>query len=164
MYRQLSDVKKAGFVVFKTVGELWRDISPIPKVRGVYMILDPKTASPKFVAKGVGGFFKQRDPNIPLSALSDHWVNDCRVLYIGKAGRQGSSVTLHKRIRQYLDFGKGKPAAHYGGRLIWQLQHHPELVIAWKVTPDSDPRQEERKLIDEFELFYAKLPFANLKR
>ena len=163
MYQQLSDVKNAQFVGFKTVGELWVDISPIPKERGVYMILDPEIASPKFLAKGVGGFFKQRDPNVPLSALSGHWVKGCRVLYIGKAGREGSSVTLRSRLRQYLDFGKGKPAAHYGGRLIWQLEHHPELLVAWKITPKSDPREEEEKLIREFKAQYAKFPFANLR-
>jgi len=163
MYRDITAIGKAGFIGFRTIAELWEDSSVIPKAKGVYMILH-NAGNPKYLAKGVGGFHKQRDPNLPIEQLASYWINNCRVLYIGKAGGEDSSQTLYKRLRQYLDFGRGKPVGHYGGRLIWQLQHHPELLVAWKLTPRSDPREKEKKLIHEFEAYYGKLPFANLMR
>jgi len=117
-------------------------------------------SAPQFLLKGSGGFHKQRDPNI--SVLAGRWISDCRVVYMGKAVGTKSTVTLRQRLKQYLDFGKGKPSAHYGGRLIWQLAHHPKLIVAWKVLPDQEPREEEKKLLREFEAFYGRLPFANL--
>jgi hypothetical protein len=75
--------------------------------------------------------------------LKDKWVENCSILYIGQAGGNGSVTTLKKRINQYLDFGKGKPIGRYGGRLIWQLSHHSELIVAWKIT-SSNPRTEKK--------------------
>jgi hypothetical protein len=164
MYQEIADIKKEGFVGFKTIRELWQDMSAVPKEKGIYLIINPTMSLPEFLVKGSGGFHKQRDPNIPIASLSEHWVKESRVIYIGKAGGKKSPVTLRKRLGQYLEFGKGKPVGHYGGRLIWQLQHHPELLVAWKVTPTADPREEERKLISKFEAFYNQLPFANLNR
>jgi hypothetical protein len=162
MYQEMKHVKEARFIGFKSIRELWSDHSPIPNEKGVYMILTPATAIPQFLVNGPGGFHKQRDPNIPIADLSGRWVSDCRVVYIGKAGGPNSAVTLRQRLKQYLDFGKGRPAPHYGGRLIWQLDHHPELMVAWKTVLDQEPREEEKKLLREFEAFYGKLPFANI--
>jgi hypothetical protein len=82
-----------------------------------------------------------------LEELSKNWVENSFVVYVGQAGGNDSAATLRKRLKQYLDFGKGKPVGHYGGRLIWQIQHHPEILIAWKVLTKDDPKIIERKLI-----------------
>jgi hypothetical protein len=153
MFQNLTTIKEAGFTGFKTVAQLWDDPSTIPNEKGVYMIWNPDCSKKQFMTKGVGGFFKGKDPNLGANDLKANWVDDCHVLYIGQAGGNGSAATLKKRLKQYLDFGKGKPVGHYGGRLIWQLSHHPELIVAWN---------EEKILIQDFISYYGRLPFANL--
>ena len=165
MYSQIDAVKKLGFSGFKTIKQLWDDHSVLPNAKGVYMVLNPDCARKSILEKGVGGFFKDRDPNVPVSNLTKRWVENCHVLYFGKAGgNPESTATLRTRLKQYLDFGSGKPVGHYGGRFIWQLAHHPELIVAWKETPNDDPRKIEDRLIKEFEDYYGKLPFANIVR
>lgn len=124
MFQELTKIKEAGFTGFKTVAQLWNDNSNIPNEKGVYLIINPDCTKNHFTIKGVGGFFKGKDPNLSVNDLKANWVDDCYVLYIGQAGGNGSAATLKKRLKQYLDFGKGKPVGHYGGRLIWQLSHH----------------------------------------
>jgi len=163
MFKDLQKIKDLGFIGFKTVEELMKDNSSIPNERGIYLIINPECSKNDFIIKGDGGFFKGKDPNVSINELSLNWVDDCHVLYIGQAGGASSSATLRKRLRQYLDFGKGKPVGHYGGRLIWQLSHNKDLIIAWKCTGSLDPREEEKKLINDFSNHYSKLPFANLR-
>lgn len=163
MFQDLSKIKESGFSGFKTIAQLWNDNSCLPNERGVYMILNPDCSVKQFLPKGVGGYFKDKDPNISLSDLQGNWLDNCHVVYIGQAGGNGSASTLRGRLKQYLDFGKGKPVGHYGGRLIWQLENHKNLIVAWKVTKDKDPREEESILINDFHSYYGKLPFSNLK-
>jgi len=164
MYHELAAIKELGFYGFYSVTRLWQNHFVIPRQKGIYVVLNPEESQRQFLVKGVGGHFKGRDPNIAIQELVDRWVDNCHLLYIGKAGGEGSSVTLQSRLRQYLNFGKGKPVGHYGGRLIWQIEYHADLLIAWKVLPDTDPRAEEKKLLTEFENYYGKLPFANIVR
>jgi len=162
MYNNLEMLKRNGFVGFKSIFELWNNHSSIPNERGVYLIINPRSDSKKFLIKGVGGFFKQRNPNVSPNVLLNNWVDDSLVLYIGQAGGNGSAATLKKRLKQYLDFGKGKAVGHYGGRLIWQIEHYSELVVAWKILKDDDPKIIERQMINDFMNQYGKMPFANL--
>lgn len=162
MFQNLASIKEAGFTGFKTVEQLWNDYSVIPDERGVYLILNPDCTMKQFLSKGVGGYFKGKDPNLSVPQLTSNWVDNSHVLYIGQAGGNGSSATLRKRLRQYLEFGRGKPVGHYGGRLIWQLFHHKELIVVWKILKDSNPRDEEGWFLREYLNYYTKLPFANL--
>lgn len=163
MFQDLSKIKEMGFTGFKTVDQLWNDHSCITNERGIYLILSPDPSINQYLTKGVGGYFKDKDPNVSLSELKTNWVTDSHILYIGQAGGNTPSATLRKRIKQYLEFGKGKPVGHYGGRLIWQLSNHKSLLVAWKVIETSDPRVEEANLIKDFANYYGKLPFANLR-
>ena len=96
------------------------------------------------------------------SVLKNNLVEDTLVVYIGKAGGSNSRATLHSRLKQYMRFGEGKPVGHWGGRLIWQLENHRELTVCYKTLANSEPREEEKKLILEFESIHGKIPFANL--
>lgn len=162
MYESIDTLKEAGFIGFKSISELWENQSEIPNEKGIYLIINPENESKEFLVKGVGGFFKEKDPNVSLEELSRNWVDNSFVIYIGQAGGNGSASTLRKRLRQYLNFGKGRPVGHYGGRFIWQIQHHSKLLIAWKVLKNDDPKIIERQLINDFMNNYSKMPFANL--
>ena len=140
--------------VFNLRGEALKDIPDVP---GVYMVLRDSVERPDFLVRGSGGYFKGKDPNVPLSELCANWVEGANVLYIGKA------KSLRKRISQYLRFGDGKPVGHWGGRYIWQLADAQELIFCWMpVIGDADAVETE--MICRFREHYGSRPFANLMK
>jgi hypothetical protein len=161
-FSTIDEMKAAGFSGFVKMKDLFTDSSTIPREKGVYMVFLPKMEAPKFLETGSGGFFKGKNPNIPVGVLKSNWVNDTLVVYIGKAGKEGGGATLQSRLRQYLRFGQSHAVGHWGGRLIWQLQNAPELIVCWKALPEADPREAEATLIDGFREIYGNRPFANL--
>jgi hypothetical protein len=147
---------------FKTIKELKQDISSIPNQKGVYLVLF-KNNQPVFLEKNIGGHFKGKDPSVPITKLKSNWISNEEIIYIGQAGGNGSNVTLRKRLKQYLQFGSGKPVGHWGGRLIWQLKGSDELIIAWKETIE-DPYIIESEMIAKFKEKHGGRPFANLMK
>ena len=162
-FRSLSDIHRSSFAGFQSLRRLSADPGLLPDIRGVYLVLNPAGTKPAFLAVGSGGFFKGKDPNISLEDLEANWVEGTIVLYIGKAGGSGSKATLRSRLKPYLDFGQGKNAPHWGGRLIWQLENAGDLLLCWKPLPAEEPRKVEKDLIGQFIAEYGKRPFANLK-
>lgn len=161
-FKNINTIQKNGFSGFKTVKELWVDKSDIPKTKGVYLVINPNFNKAEYINPGVGGFFKERYPNISKDALKGNFVQKSPVIYIGKAGSPTGNATLHSRLGQYLRFGQTKNVGHWGGRLIWQLKNHPELIICWKPTPGDDPREIEKQLLADYIKQFGKRPFANL--
>jgi hypothetical protein len=161
-FKNIEEIREAGFTGFKKMSELFRGISVLPAVKGVYLVLYLENKFPEFLSVGTGGFFKGKDPNVSLTFLENNWVKDTIVLYIGKAGKDGSSATIKSRLKQYLGFGKGGNIGHYGGRLIWQFKNSNDLIVCWKALPKEDPRIVESNLIREFYSIYSQRPFANL--
>jgi hypothetical protein len=154
-----------GFTGFDSVAGLREsEARVVPRASGVYAVFRPSVESPQFLERSVGGHFKGKDPSVPREKLTLSWVDESQVVYLGKAGRQDKGPTLRSRIRQYLNFGAGRPVGHWGGRYIWQLIDSLELQFAWQPTPSREPRSVERDLINEFECETGKLPFANLVR
>jgi hypothetical protein len=160
----IEEIKKNGFAGFKTVQFLWNDKSILPKQKGVYLVLNPDYKNTKFIFPGVGGFFKGKNPNVSMEELKENQVQDSLVVYIGKAGTADGKANLNKRLGQFLRFGQGKNVGHWGGRYIWQLANHKDLIICWKVTEDEEPREIELRLIYEYLQKFHKLPFANLTK
>ena len=139
-----------------------------------YLILQDSKSMPNFINQGTGGFFKEKNPNVPIQDLEKNWIKDEPVLYIGKAGGKtqkkdgtvsNSKATLQSRIEQYMRFGQGEPIGHWGGRLIWQLADAKDLIVCWKVLgKDEEPREVEKNMIQEFKKGHGgKRPFANLQ-
>ena len=155
-FSDIKEIKKAGFVGFKTIRDLVADNSDLPGDSGVYMILNLQKNYPVFLHLGTGGYFKRKDPNVSLQKLKDEWVENTIVVYIGKA------TSLRFRLKQYLAFGQGKNVGHRGGRLIWQLDFSDQLVVCWKILPDCIPRTIETELINNFKEQFGVRPFANL--
>jgi hypothetical protein len=161
-FNSIPDIKKNGFSGFKSVNELWADRSSIPKIKGVYLVIDPNYSKTEFLQTGVGGFFKGKDPNVSVEQLKINHVENSRIIYIGKAGSPTGKATLNSRIGQYLKFGETKNVGHWGGRLIWQIKKHGELIFCWKPTPNDDPREIEKQLLSDYIKQFNKRPFANL--
>ncbi len=151
------------FQGFKTVKELKENgFNIIPDKKGVYLVLFKKD-QPVFLNKSIGGHFKGRDPTVPIEKLESNWIPNEEIIYIGQAGGNGSKATLRKRLKQYIQFGSGKPVGHWGGRLIWQLKDSDELIIAWKETL-QDPYIVESNIINKFKEKHGNRPFANLTK
>ena len=161
-FNDIKEIKKEGFVGFKTMHELFADSSQLPSTKGVYFVLNLDNKSPSFLQVGTGGHFKGKNPNISLEELKSNWINKALVVYIGKAGSDSSSATLKSRLKQYFGFGQGKDIGHWGGRLIWQLAASPNLVVCWKQLANEDPRAYESQLIRDFVTQFGNRPFANL--
>jgi hypothetical protein len=160
-----SDLFKVRFDGFVTVAALRSSqFDTIPDKPGVYMILRPLQYAPKFLHESPAGRFKGRDPSVSESMLRKNWVDGAYVLYVGKAGQDGARATLRSRLRCYLDHGLGKAVAHWGGRLVWQLDRAEQLLVAWRAEPNRRPFDVEQGMIDHFASQYGKKPFANLRR
>jgi len=127
----------------------------VPKTGGVYVVRRVQTSPPEFLPSSIGGWFKGKDPTVSPDVLVANWVEGAEVVYIGKADQ------LRRRLRQFADFGSGKPIGHWGGRLIWQLTECETLLVAWRETPGEVPKDVEVGMIDEFRTVYGKPPFAN---
>jgi hypothetical protein len=164
----LSDrefLQKLGFEGFLTVAELRSSaLKDAPGYPGVYVFLRESRDAPVFLDRSVGGHFKGKDPTVQISELRKAWVPESSIVYIGKAGKLGGPPTLRTRLRQYLDFGAGKPVGHWGGRFIWQLEDANDVVVCWRATGDEAPSGVEHNLLAEFERKHGRLPFANLVR
>jgi hypothetical protein len=117
----MASLKDAGFTGFHTIADLWVNHECIPVVQGIYVVVRSADDNPVFLDKGTGGFFKGKEPNYSVVELTGRWITGCKVSYVGKAGGDSFAATLRSRIRQYLNFGKGKSVGHTGGRAIWQL-------------------------------------------
>lgn len=163
-FNNIDEIKEAGFVGFKKMNELFIDCSLIPKVKGIYLVLNPNYKTLKYLQIGTGGHFKGKNPNVSIDELKSNWVDSSLVVYIGKAGSSTARATLYSRLRQYLRFGQGSNVGHWGGRLIWQLADSHNLLICWKALPNHDPREAESCLVADFKRQYnGKRPFANLQ-
>lgn len=149
-----QSLEGAGFRGFVTFDALEPStISPEP---GVYVVLRHADSRPTLLEVSVGGHFKGRNPSVPVQVLDKRWVDGASVLYIGKA------TSLRTRLRQFREFGRGRPIGHWGGRYIWQIGASGELLVAWRQCPN--PGAEEGRLLRAFEARYGGLPFANIAR
>lgn len=155
-FNEIEELKKVGFTGFKKMSDLFLNNSMLPEGNGVYLVLNIDNKPADFLTIGSGGHFKGRNPNVSLEELKSNWVDNTKVVYIGKA------TSLKSRLRQYFGFGQGKNIGHYGGRLIWQLRYSKDLVVCWK-TLMTDPREFEADLIRQYVSIYGCRPFANLK-
>ena len=131
----LQDLGFAGFTALQTVPR--RSIA-IPDRSGVYVVVAGPANPREFLTRSVGGHFKATDPTVPLALLDRRVVPGAETLYLGKAN------SLRRRIGEYADYGRGKPIGHRGGRLIWQLRDHRELLVAWLIDDDPAAREPTR--------------------
>lgn len=157
----LDALRDAGFEGFVPLVTL--DASAVPQRPGLYTVVRPSTKEPHFLDASVGGWFKGKDPSVPVARLESRWLTTTPVVYIGKAGGSTSGANLAGRLTQYRRFCNGEPVGHWGGRFICQLADLPDLLVAWRPS-SGEATSEDTAAIDEFKLQYGQYPFANLRR
>lgn len=147
-------------------------IGRVDRVSGVYFVVsyfgNPKG---KFLNEGRGGWFKDKNPNVPLEVLEEKWVDNAEILYIGRAGGVSingneSRATLKQRINTLMRFGCQEPLGHWGGRYLWQHPDCNNFKIYWsnKEINSKNPVELEKELVGMFkENYNGKRPFANLR-
>jgi len=154
-------LKADGFAGFRAIGGL--EIMRIPQGPGVFAVLRANEYEPHFLKKSTAGVFKKKDPTLPAEAVLREWVDGADILYLGRAGAGSKGNRgLRRQIQEFLDFGRGRPPGHWDGRLVWQLTHTDELLIAWKELPAEEVNQAEAAYHAAFVAHYGRLPFANL--
>lgn len=151
--QHLTDLGFEGFV--PALG-LPQGAPGVPGGPGVYVVLRRSQEPPEFLRQSVGGHFKGEDPTVSIASLEDKWVSAAQTLYIGRASNLRGRLTLLAR------YGSGAPVAHRGGRFLWQLSDHRDLLVAWRET--TDQVDAEAELVAAFEDHYQTLPYANLNR
>ena len=130
----------------------------IPPSPGVYVVLRPSEAPPVFLAKNESWPFRG-DPTVDPARLAESWVAGSPAIYIGKA------TTLRSRIGAYRRHGTGGHAKHWGGRYVWQLADHRELLVCWRACAEGeDPDAVETGLLADFRTQHGSRPFANLTK
>jgi hypothetical protein len=157
----VDGLRKAGFTGFVTFPEVAAHVDDAP---GVYVIVRTSEAAQVFTDTTVGGRYHGRDSAYPRERVADEWVSGAVVVYIGKAdARKTTTAGLAKRLEEYRRFGLGK-TGHGGGRLIWQLKDHAELLVGWRtIGTDSKAKDVEDHLILDFMLDHGgRTPFANV--
>lgn len=154
-------LKSDGFTGFRSFDSL--EIMRVPQGTGIFAVLRPTEFEPHFLKRSTAGVFKKKIPTLTADAILAEWVDGADILYIGKAG-PGSKGNrgLRHQIKEFLDFGRGLPPGHWDGRLIWQLTHTDELIIAWKELPAEEVNKAEAAYHAAFVADHGKLPFANL--
>ena len=125
----------------------------------MHLVSNPTQEKPEFLNKSVGGHFKGKEPTVNLKCMEKNRGDDAEILYVGRTIKPNR--TLHNRVSELISFGSGKRVGHWGGRLIWQLKNHDELLICW--LTHKDPVEMRKKIIREFKFKYKALPFANLR-
>jgi len=155
-----ADLEELGFVGFVPFGDL--PTSEVPREHGVYVVLRPVEAPPVFRAvSSAGRPAGRREPSVDVDILRRAWVEGEEIIYIGKAGGRGG---LRSRLSAYRRHGAGLPVKHWGGRYVWQLDDSDTLLVAWRTTPEDDPRNVEAMMLTEFQDRTGSLPFANLQQ
>lgn len=153
-------IEKQGFVGKVKIADWRKDGTPYPiNAKGVYLVVWKKQPPVHFDEIGTGSIC-MGNPNVAIESLKESWIPESCVLYIGKAGGEKG---LKSRLRAYVGFGRGKSYRHWGGRYIWQLREHGELLIYWMELANEEPRSVEKLLLKEFKKQYdGRLPFANI--
>lgn len=158
MTEKTKNYKENGFVGFLSIRQLCTNNVTLPVSAGVYIVLRESDQKPHFLTVGSGGHFKGNNPNLPVSRLEKNYIGESRVVYIGQTS------CLKRRFRELLRFGAGSDVGHWGGRALWQLSDHDDLIVAWKPMSEVESKAEKARMLQKFVSVYGKLPFANLKK
>ena len=155
--KTVAGLQKLGFKGFLSVKDLRLRPRPpdVPTENGIYLVIRERSEYPEFLARGTGGLFKGKDPNVGLYRLKPRWVDGALIIYVGR------SNDLRRRVGELINFGQRKRVGHRGGRLMWQIADAEDFKICWKQMP-NEHQAESRMLGDFAQAHNGMQPFANL--
>lgn len=149
-----------GFVGFERFKGI--NLTLVPSLPGVYLVLREKESRPVFLDHSPAGWFKGQNPTVPVAELEAAWPDGAHCIYIGKAGSGAPGGRgLRQRVREFRQYGDGRPVGHQGGRRIWQLVDADDYVLSWLPTLGRDPEILENQLLRAFVAEYGKRPIGN---
>ncbi len=105
--------------------------------------------------------------------LSEFWLPDESILYIGKAPKRGNGDGISNRVKEYYSTTIGKSGPHSGGQWIKILENLNSFTVYYGEC--NNPSDIEFKMLEYFmsnvsqsslsEIYDKKLPvpFANIK-
>ncbi|MBE7083556.1 MAG: hypothetical protein E7373_03005 [Clostridiales bacterium] len=140
------------------IGNLEKDIKNkkykyIPKKPGIYRVLNLDNIKIEFLSYSSNSSFV----SYPIIMLQEKYnktkVNN--LLYVGKG------VNLHKRIKQYIEYGLNLVDNHKGGRAIFQIKDYKNLYI--EVLLCDRCECVEKNMLIGYKEHYKELPVANMK-
>ncbi|WP_159599227.1 hypothetical protein [Agromyces humi] len=146
----IESLQNDGFTGFRRITDLGDDL---PTDGGVYVVVRRSTDEPVFLGTSTAGRYREKDPTVSQTDLRNAWVPGVQLLYVGASG------DIRRRLYELARFGAGHPAAHWGGRFLWQLHDAEDLEVAWKATPEH--ATEKATILDEFRAEHGAAPFAN---
>ena len=85
----LEDARAWGFVGFKTVAALKKEVDCIPQTKGVYLVLRKEISFPEFAEVGRGGFFKGKG-------------SQCGYYRVEKQLGDGNKYSLYRNDRKFI--------------------------------------------------------------
>lgn len=99
-----ATMETAGFTGFVPVKSLATPAQrrAIPNSAGVYVLMRPPSRQAAFRPSSAG-WFKGKDPTVPMSALTNRWVPNASIVYSGKSGK-GPRSDLRKRVAALIRF------------------------------------------------------------
>lgn len=150
-----AELLGAGFDGF--VPLLALDLKAVPREHGIYVVYRAATSPLEYLPQSPAG--NRVDHTVSVEDLESGARVSTGVVYIGKAG--GATANLRTRLSSFKRSGQGRADNHRGGRRIWQLADHADLLVAWLPTPGEDAEALERALIRRFKELHGAIPFAN---
>lgn len=138
-----------------TFGELCsNNCKSVPEEPGVYWVLAPEGMPIHFSERA----YRPGAKIYPASILLGKYnlCADKRTIYIGKAGGKHG---LRQRLKQYIDYGRGRGKIHAGGRAVWQIPDAEFLLLAYEVC--ENPEEREHQLLRAYRESNGSYPLAN---
>ena len=115
--------------------------------------------------KKVDGFeidkIKTFDPDKVIERLSQFWLPDENILYIGKAPKRSSGTGIGTRVREYYNTDYGEKSPHAGGHWLKSLTILHELFVYY--TTCEDPGIIEKDMLRFFCNDVSEATISNLK-
>tara|TARA_B100001173_G_C15857769_1_gene491592 strand:+ start:64 stop:684 length:621 start_codon:yes stop_codon:yes gene_type:complete len=125
----------------------------------------------------VGGFELDKintfDSDKVIERLSQFWLPDENILYIGKAPKRSNGSGIATRVREYYNTEYGEKRPHSGGHWLKSLTILNELFVYYSVCEDSGTIEKDMMRFfcnnvseatkSHLRDPYLPLPFANLQ-
>jgi hypothetical protein len=81
----VPDLRRRGFVGFVPVEQLDDEPLQVPGSSGVYAVVREASDAPRFLKRSDAGWWKGKDPTVPVERLAAEWVAGVQTVCLGDA-------------------------------------------------------------------------------